>query len=390
MLKMLIKLLGRKTEENPNQKPNEDANRTFGSIEEILNVVENPVKKIIAENKIGEDVSKEVENFVRAPTEYGAKIFIDNNRYIEMLNELETAGITIPQESVDFWLQRQYSHDLTFGFPLPKDMNRFASREAIHKKGMEVYRFLVEQHEKSQSDHRDIYYFGNGRREKLAAGFGLSRKDTLELDRREFSNILAFSIGGDLYKLAYSTTETVEDVLKNSRVTEFREWLGLEKEQVVDIIEEYVRTTLNGKSAIRVSGYSGDRVRESIENAYGMLLEFGEQLSLTEAEEKKLAGMYKATKYGHINLVEKYFPDEVAEWRKSRVKADETAKFNNYWKSERVKIKNSEPFESERFIKYDRNCFMEALRHGDFGFAHKIASERDYQELPFLEKIAKE
>ncbi|MCK4669573.1 MAG: hypothetical protein KAT43_00095 [Nanoarchaeota archaeon] len=395
MLRMLIELLGGKTEENPSQRTNEDSNRTFDSMEDILSVIEDPVKRIIAGHKVGEDISEEIEELVRDPYEYGAKRIFDKHYYIYMLEELRTAGINIPQESVDFWIQQQHPNELSFG--LDKNLAKYAGKEAIHKKGIEVYRFLVEKHEKSQSDNGAGMYFGNycgdgkeSRRERIVASFGLTQEDTIDLDRRAFRNLLAFSVGGDLYKMIYSSTETVEDVLKNSRITKFRELLGLEKEQIIDIIEKYVRTVLNGKSAIRISGYSGDKMRESIENAYGMLLEFGEELGLTEEEEKKLAKKYMATEYAHMPLVEKYFPDEVAKWRQKKQEANEAVQFKCYFKQGRDRLKKRELFESERFVEYDRSCFMEALRSGDFGFAHEIASERDYQELPLLEKLAKE
>ncbi len=358
-------------------------NGVIENLEQILAVVRDPAKRIVARHKVGLDVTKEVYKMVSNPKNIGS--LTGDADYEKMLKILEEGGVLIPHEAVESCINS--AHPCCFEYGLTDGIKAYLSPHSIKRKGIEVYNWMVREQEKQKSD--DIESYAGYRKERVVSSFGLSKEDTLQLDRRVFKNTIVFSPTGDVYRLTRTSTELVNGIPSYSRVKQLQEKLGLNQDQVSDIIGNFVRDVIKGKpvSIARRFRDEQDRKREETEMAYGMLLEFGGKLGLTETEERELAGMYKSTPYAKMEFVEKYFPDEVAQWRKNKGESHKNEVFELFYPESRNRIKQFELFNSERFRKYDQACFRNALEEGNFKFAYEIASERGYKEKTLLERL---
>ena len=381
------------------RKKQDIANRTLDSLEDIISIVKNQVGRIIALKRAGlyEASDKETIDILK-------NAYTDNQGYSELIKKLEEGGAGIPSNTVEEWVKKNY---YTFQFGgISGVISKYVNPETLRNIGIETYRWVVNDHEKNDKSNYRLDHFSESRK-NIIKSFGLQKEDVIELDKYAFRNMIRF--GNDLYYMNYSDVDTLEEVLKRSNVKMFRSYCELSIDETAEICSKYIKDILKGKRFCHMY-FSEKADREhDIRNAFGMLIEFENQLGLTEKEELELVRRYKSTEYCKIQFLEKWFPDEVNDWRqreekrkemerinaisyiekmkKKEQEANEWKQFQYYYRNDRENIKKFESFNSEIFVDYDRKCFIDALENGNFRFAYEIALERNYRELPLLEKL---
>lgn len=335
-------------------------------LEKLLQKVEDPLKKIPLMRKAGIEIDREVVDYISDPEKIGY-----NPRVIcENLEILKKEGISFPAASVDTLLQKLHPRNFNHGID---NLRNFASVNTLKKTGILAYKYHINDFEKNKYEYLGYAYADVPA--KLITEFNLAKEDILSDALRGLENSISF-YHTHMYNRTLRTYDkwTKETVCQASAIRSVCDNLGITLEDAVPVIQNHISTVLQTKKPSE----------KTLENAFGMMIEFETLIPLEKNEQIQLAKLYLKTGYPKFELLKYYIPEEIRKIEESRKEAAWNNRFNYHHIDRRNELKGNSYFSDKRFIEYDRTLFDQNIKEGNIKDAYTIACEREYPEKEIL------
>ena len=357
----------------------------YHSIDEVVNAICDPIQRSVMHKRIGnyDESSKIARRTLQDPKSMGVHVSHQWN-YVEMLNKLHQNQIPIHPSDVEEWI-KQGAHSSHFVFTELGIMKEILATginlRNLRSTGEGVYETAV-----AEGLRKGSWYFIDYLPEYLKnieESFKLPKSFVNPGKRRVFKAVLTEpQPHRDLYEIRCTFGAKLpgkEESLPSKLISN----LSMNLNDAHAELTDYVLRVSMGESF-------GDRSR-NLRNAVKILNEFGRSLNLNDDQKKNLCRQFLKDEKSYTELVRKYLPEEVYKEEKKRREemiahslSDSATSFGS-----REDIKREEPFNSPRFVAYDRRRFLSAIKSGYFVDAYTIAKERDYEERSLLEKLLK-